>query len=752
MSNPQFVVIDLETRSACNLRDRGGYLYAKDPTTRLLTVSWWVDGEYHVWLPGVDSLPEALRKQHLEGVTVHLGPTRPHIPTDRTWIGHNAWGFDEPVWATLMPPEAQPRRWEDSQCHAAAAGLPMGLNQIGVRLWGEGKYAEGSAALMKASIATSINDCEACDVPVGVTALVARYNVQDVKLTLDLMWHLNDTLHLTPEERELQRAHREINARGCRIDTEMLSALYRLSNEAVADCVEQITELTRDRVTGVPAFASIKDLRKRNRVIQWVKDAGFDFGESLAREVVNTWIETESVKGDHRAQEEPDDTDPDAPTVVGAATNLQLVIRVLQLRQSALRITGGKLEAAGNKVDAYGIIRGLFAYYGAHTGRWAGRGVQVQNLPKPKPGVPIWRLLSLFRRRGSFPMHEVKAILAGEAAKLEAAKRKLKYLPTCDDVASGLIRCLFIPHVGDRVLMAADLAAIEVRVLAWLAGEAELLSSFFTGADPYIRFCKKVTGRDITKRDKERDMWKAGVLGLGFQLGNEARVTAYVATYGIDLGDYGFTAAQFVNAYRDAHPKIAGERVGEFEDASGAVRPIRRDGFWQNLQEAAITCVRDGIETRVGRLQFYKHAGNMYLVLPSGREIVYRNARIVSEFKWGRDRDGVTYSSPRRKSVRLHGGILAENVVQATASDFIRHALVLMHRDGPTPVLHVHDEIVASGRKEQLPEFMRKVTTLPPWADGFPLGAEGGLLPRYAKTPPKGLIWREQSWLNGVRV
>lgn len=743
----RFVVVDLETRSACDLRERGGYNYAVHPTTRLLTVAWWVDDEYHVWLPGVDEggVPQVLLDQHLSGVTVHYGREFPDIPTDRPWVGHNSWGFDEPVWWEQAPLNKQPPRWEDSSALAAAAGLPMGLQQIGIRLWGEGKYAEGSNQLKKASKATSINDCEACDVPVGQVVLVARYNVQDVKLTLDLMNHLEDTLFLPAEERELQRCHREINARGCKLDTGLLSALYQLANEAVEDAVQQIAEETK----GV--FQSIADLRKRTRVIQWVRDMGFDFGDSLAREVVTTWIEAAKAgEEDHRGQEEPSDDpdrDPDTPAVVGRATNLQLVIRVLQLRQSALRITAGKLEAAGAKVSLDQMIRGLFAYYGAHTGRWSGRGMQVQNLPKPKDGVPVWKLICLYRKTGKLELRAVKRILEMEAARLEKAGRKLKYLPSADDAASALIRCLLIPMEAGEVLLAADLAAIEVRVLAWLAGEEELLRSFFTGTDPYIGFCKKVTGRVITKKDKERDMWKAGVLGLGFQLGNEARVTAYVATYGIDLADYGFTAAGFVDAYRSAYPKIAGEVAGEWNG-----RKYRRGGFWADLNEAAILTTSTGQETTVGRIKFRRHMGNLYCVLPSGRSIIYRNARIVSEFKWGKDRDGVVYSSPRWKSVRLHGGILAENIVQATASDFIRHAIVLMTRAGFKVVLHVHDEIVASARRDRLPEFMKLVTTLPPWADGFPLGAEGGAIPRYAKTPPKGRVWKEQAWLNGSRV
>jgi len=752
----RFVTVDLETRSACDLKEHGGHVYAEHATTRLLTVAWHVDDEYHVWIPGHEEAPETLVDLHLRGVRVHFGATPPEIPTDRPWVGHNAFGFDELVWSRLG--HVQPKKWIDSMALASAAGLPAGLQHIGERLWGEGKYKEGSNELIKASRATSINDCEAVDVPIGSTILVARYNVQDVRLTVDLMEELNESLHLPQHEHELLAAHREINNRGVQIDTALVSALYRLANDAVRDCVAEIAALTEGEFPDEPS------LRKREKVIAWVerygakqhlmvsavgRDGSRQKKATLRREVVSQLLAMydESVK----LPEQLDyDEEPDGSQIDGA--RLALVCRVLSLRQAALRITGAKLDAAGKRVDAMGIARALFAYWAAHTGRWAGRGIQVQNLPRPKEGVPVWALIREFRRTGQLDLNRVRAYLAADHRRVNAKRKKDGQAPlarpaTADDAASGMIRSLFIPHEGDECLLAADLAAIEARVLAWLAGEEWLLNVFAKGGDPYVSFCERVTGERITKKDSRRQVWKVILLGAGYQLGAE-KLAVYAASQGVDLSVAGLSPVDAIEAYRDAHSRIAGTVGGTFEDG----RRWRTGGLWNDLNAAALEVVANGGSVDVARCTFYRERGHLYVRLPSGRELIYRNARIVNRVKWGKERPTVIYASPRWRTTELYGGKLAENITQAVASDFIRAALVKMRRAGLRVVLHVHDEIVASGWRHQLALFMQLITEVPEWATGFPLEAEGGWLPRYAKGPPKGLRWKEQVWRNGTRV
>jgi DNA polymerase len=749
VSVSRFVTVDLETRSACDLRAHGGHLYATDPTTRLLCVPWHADGVYHVWLPGVDEVPADLLQTHLPGVTVHCGPEWPPIPTDRPWVGHNCYGFDEPVWKALAPARLQPKRWVDTQCLALAAGLPAGLNNIGERLWGAGKYAEGSKAMKDASRARGLMDCEASDVPIGVTILVARYAVQDVKLTVDLLEHLGETLHLPDAEHRVIEAHRRVNNRGAKVDAGLVSALYRLSNEAVEDAVREIAELTGGHL------ASIEDLRSRTKMVKWLEELGatrqllVDAGGgkkkvSLRREVVAKLLAMYQVEdtGPPLSRTEQDDDADEADSGLHGE-DMTLACRVLSLRQAAMRITAGKLAAAGNRVDTAGVARGLFAYWAAHTGRWAGRGIQVQNLPRAKEGVPVWPLLRLYETTGTLELSRVRDLLAAEAR-----RKKLPRPATADDAASALIRSLFVPHTGDRDLLAADLASIEVRVLAWLAGEQWLMDEFAKNGDPYIAFCKRVTGETITKKDPRRQVFKVLELGGGYQCGGDTMML-YAAANGVDLSKFGLTAQSAVDSYRDAHPAIAGEVAGIMDGG----RRWRRGGFWNDLNDASLAVVR-GVtpEAKVGRLTFYGSKGHLYCVLPSGRELVYRSARIVQINKWGKDRPQVVYASPRWRSTSLYGGKIAENVTQAVASDFIRYALVRMEEAGFRVVLHVHDEIVASGDRRRLDEFMTIITEVPPWATGFPLGAEGGFLPRYAKAPPKGKTWAEQTWQNGVRL
>lgn len=756
MTRSRFVTIDLETRSTCELRDHGGHLYAEHPTTRLLTVGWIVDGETHVWLPGVSGpVPDALLKLHLDGVVVHTGPNIPPIPTDRPWVGHNCFGFDEPVWERMAPPERQPPKWIDSMCLARAAGLPGGLNQIGVRLWGEGKHKEGSNELKKAMRAKGLADCDPENVPLGSTVLVARYMVQDLRLTADLMDELEASLVMTPHELSVLAAHRNVNRRGVRIDTGLVTALFRLANEAVEDCVQRIADLTRAE-DGTPFFPDAESLRKRTRVLAWVKDKGVDFGDSLRREVVSQFVEA-AEKGmeaeeDRNPSETNLDTDGDDCDPIGNTANLRPVVEVLQLRQAALRITGAKLTAAGNRVDARGIARALFEYWGAHTGRWAGRGIQVQNLPRPKEGVPVWPLVREFIRHGFLDINAVRRYLAADLGRVNKKRKKdgqepLRRGPTPDDASSAMIRCLFMPHEGDECLLTADLAAIEARVLNWLAGSQWMIDIFAAGGDPYIEFCRKVTGETIKKKDPRRQVWKVILLGAGYQLGAD-KLAVYAAAQGVDLTVAGLTPQTAIDAYRDAHPEIAGTVQKVFDDG----RKWRSGGLWNDYNQAAITTVQTGTPTEAGRCRFTKRRGHLYVTLPSGRELCYRNARIRHVAKWGKERPSVVYASPRWKDTYLYGGKLAENITQAVASDFIRHALVLCEKDGIRVVLHVHDELVASGWRRQLPRFMEIMTTVPNWAPNFPLEAEGGWLTRYAKGPPKGLRWKEQVWRNGRRV
>jgi len=751
------VLIDLETRSACDLKEEGGHNYATHPSTRLLCVSWTADlGEtYHVWVPGHASVPLPD-----EGVTWHFGPDCPLAAlVDRTWIAHNAWLFDRLVWTALGLPA--PARWWDSYCLALAAGLPGGLDQIGKRLWGEGKQVEGRGALKKHSRATDVEDADPRNVPPGLTRLIASYCVQDVRLLAALWGELCATATPTAVEARVQSVHDRINERGVRLDVAYVKALRDLCDAAVDDAVREIATLTGSELGDVGV------LRKRNAVINWLEKFGLSITtkdekgtvkKTLRREIVEQWLAQYVDAEDEEDEDEEDElpeTDPDAGGVKITPASLKLCARVLTLRNAVLRITGKKLTRALASVQADGIVRGLFGYHSAHTGRWGGRRIQVQNLTRPAETVDVWGSTTVVRWMCRRPraIPDVKARFAPmierhlTRLRERAAPGKKYTAPTLYDIASSLLRGMFVPSPGHECLMAADYSSIEARALAWLAGEAPLLQTFVDKGCPYSLMAEKLYGRKPKdKKDPIRQVGKVIVLGCGYGLG-EVKFALYGAANGIDFDEMGVSAAQCVDAFRTAFPAIAGAVQGEFEG-----RKWRRGGFWNDLNDAALAACESPGEVQVGRLVFEKRHGHLYLTLPSGRALCYRQVRVVeSQTWWGATARSVEYQSPRFKATRMYGGKWAENVVQATCRDPLAEALIRLEQEGLGANLHVHDEAVRSGMYAEFPRFMKAFTTCPAWAKGLPLDAEGGIMPRYAKAPPPH--WpKEELWRNGERI
>lgn len=752
------VPIDLETRSACDLKVAGGWTYATHPTTKLLTVSWSPEKDlYYLWLPTVDEFDrdylhppsDQLLQTHLADVRVIYGPDVPEelrALASRPWAAHNAMTFDKPVWDELGQ-GVKPVSWVDTYPLALACGLPGGLNAIGKVMWGEGKYEEGNTI---AKEATRVRDPELADprnVPIGALVQVGRYNVQDVRLLSWLLEEIERTGKFPEVEKEVLSVHHTINSRGARVDTKLLASLARLSTDCRTHAITEITTLTNGRLS------SQKDLNSRKKVFEWLDFIGVDVGKSLRKEIIKTYIEKNTKEDAVRFPEEvpTEDDGEDAEGTPVSTSNLPLAIKVLELRMSAMKITDGKLAAASQSVNADGRVRGLFAYWAAHTGRWAGRRIQVHNLPKPKEGVDVWSLLNLFEETGGLDYLSVRGLLP--------LNDPMYRFLTPDDAASALIRSLFTASS----LAAADLSNIEARVLAWLAGEDWLMQSFWSGDDPYMTMAERVFGRKETwaqypdpknpgqflplKKHPFRQAGKELELASGFQVG-EVRLAVYFGQKGIDINALGTSPRECTHAYRDSHSKIAGTVAGEYKG-----RKYYRGGFWEQLNNAAIAACETPGPQIVGRITFEHIGGHLMVLLPSGRRLVYRSARVANVVPsyargTGKTVRSVQYLSPRFGWNTLYGGKIAENVTQAVARDFLAWGLVQCERHGIPVVLHVHDEIV--GETDDLPLFMSCVTSLPPWAPEFPLDAEGNLAPRYAKSPPPGV--KEIVYRNGRKL
>lgn len=741
------VFIDLETRSCADLPEVGGWNYAKHPTTRLLTVSWSpAPDEFHLWMPGVDGdkpVPDDYKAAHLSDCVLHFGVGVPDALAELAYSGrpfaaHNAFTFDQLVWENATHELYHPAAWVDTYPLALACGLPGGLNDISKRLWGEGKYEPGSKALKGASQCTDPDLCDPDNVPVAIQCLVGKYNVQDVRLLRWLWDELLRSCHLPQSELDVLFAHRAVNDRGVRVDTGLLTKLIELSAECQDRAVATIADLTGG------FLASKTDLNSRARVFKWLDQMGVSLGTSLRREVVQRFVEDKSREADAANAEEDEADDADEPEARVSSENLAKVLKVLELRSCALRVTDGKLKAARMSLDKAGEndyrVRGMFVYWGAHTGRWTSRRIQLHNLPKPKEGVDVWKLIGLYDA-GRLNYDAVAAVLPN------------RRFMTPDDAVSALFRMVLVPDDG-AVLAAADFAAIECRVLAKLAGEDWLLRAFWDGADPYIATAERIFGPKETwydvkggpKKHPYRQVGKVVELGSGYGLGVN-KFVLYSAGSGIDLDAVGTTAQKCIEAYRDSHPAISGPCMGEFEG-----RKWYRGGYWDRIQDGAVAACLTNKPVSVGAVTFFKRQGDLVCELPSGRCLVYRSARVQAERdRYGREKPTLTYASPRFGRTYTYGGKLVENIVQAVSRDLLAAAVVRLEAAGYPVVLHVHDEVGACVPEREgdagVRRFMELVTECPDWFPDFPLDAEGGPSPRYSKSPPPGVT--ESVYRNG---
>jgi DNA polymerase len=756
--DPNPVWFDTETQSAADLKEVGGRLYAQDASTRVLTAVFLVDGAFHVWIPGHVCSPEAAA--HLDAARmwpVQLGPAQPvqlhygdfpkpvfDAATERrTFCAHNCLGFDRFIWEHCIAPAAplpkETMRWADTLPIARAAGMPGKLNLLAKDLVGTGKDA-GHRILMKhihAQRDPDGNGCSYTSPGPGELEVICRYNVADVDL-LRRAWQVLDTI---PVEADVIAAHDAINGRGVCVDVSLAQKLVQASSESVELAGRRIAELTGDVLhNGVLKDGTITKGRKGNlrsvpQVNAWLESKGVRI---LSNAVDENGQRKRTLRKDFVEQALANPwlmLDENSPVVATADID-PAVFEVLRLRSAALRITGDKGKRAAIRADRDGRARDLFTYHQAHTGRWSSTGIQVHNLPRPRKGVPVDRLLAM-HASGEWGI-DAKAAYALLAAECKAAGPKV----TVDDAIASLLRPLFVPAAG-HCFCIADYAAIECRGIAWIAGEEGLLNTLASGGDVYKEMASRIFGvavADVT--DAQRQVGKVTVLGCGYSMSAE-KFRIYCGLQGIDLAAAGTSAEACVEAFRALYPAIAGTPAGYIDG-----KPYRTGGVWSRLARAAMDAVACGGIHEAGRTKWAYDGGTLNCELPSGRVLRYRHARIEDRVPGyaralGIDRPKATliYETDRGEQF-LYGGKIAENVVQALCRDLLATAIVNCEATGLPVVTHVHDEIVAEVplwvRDSSLNLLATVMTTPPAWAAGFPVAVEAYAAPRYLKGPPEG--------------
>lgn len=484
-----------------------------------------------------------------------------------------------------------------------------------------------------------------------------EYCKQDVRTEVAIAQAIR---RLTETEKQVFNLDQRINDRGVKLDIKLAKAAKKLADAATLEANRAVYDLTHGKVSKITNVGRLTD---------WLRAQGCEV-DSLDKAGIKTLQET----------------------------NTGLIAEVLTLRAEAGKSSVAKIESMLGAVCRDGRIRGLLMYHGASTGRWAGRLVQPQNFP-----------------RGNIPNPEdyIDLVLFRSVEEIDALAPPL-------DVISSMLRAMLVADKGHN-LIAADFAAIEARVLAWLAGEEILLKTFREDGDVYKVMASRIYSLPADEIQKnQRQVGKMAILGLGYGMGAKKFIDSCKAQAGVELQED--EAKAVVQLYRATNKNI-----------------VR---FWAELNQAAIDAVKEaGSIKRVGPITYTYRGGYLWCVLPSKRPLAYARPRVVErETPWGSTSEAVSFEgidSFTKKWDRheLYGGLLAENVVQAVARDIMAAAMLRLEDAGYPIIMSVHDELVAEIPEGfgSVAEFEKIMCQTPDWADGCPINAEGYISKRYKK-------------------
>ena len=635
--------LDLETYSDVDLGNCGVYRY--------------VEGDFHILL-----FAYAFDDDPVQIVDMACGEELPQEVVDAIFdsnIIKCAWNaqFERTCLSHFFGTQLSPDSWRCSMIHAASLSLPLKLKTAAeVLKTGEQKDRAGEDLIKYFSVPckpTKTNGGRTRNLPEHAPEkwqMFKDYCLQDVRTERDIRKRL-EQFPLLDHEWDFYHMDQRINDRGVMID-------HKLVEQAITCDLMLSEEMSRKayELTGLENPNSVSQLKG------WLEERGIPV-DSLGKKDVAALI-----------------TDLDKHSTDQEA--LDMMKLRLQMAKSSVK----KYQAADRYICKDGRAHGLFQFSGANrTQRWAGRGIQLQNLPQNHINTldEARELLKM----GCFDMLE---IIYGNTP----------------DILSQLLRTMLIAKPGHQFIV-ADFSAIEARVLAWLAGEQWRIDAFNRGDDIYCASASQMFGVPVVKH------------GINGELRQKGKVAELACGYGgasgalISMGalDMGLTEDELpglIDDWRNSNPHIV--------------------QFWWDVEKAAVETIKDHQERRVGRIGFQFYSNTLWLVLPSGRKLAYikpkmqpnRFGRMAVTFeslnaanKWSR---GETYS-----------GKITENLTQATARDLLAEAMWRMEQKGWNIVGHVHDEVILEvpTGSVTVDEVVRVMSINPAWADGLPLNAAG---------------------------
>ena len=630
---------DIETYSEIDLPKCGVYAYAEHPSFEILLFAYAFDDEETrvVDLKCGERLPPRV----LDALS------DPAI----TKAAFNA-AFERTCISRYLGKRLDAAQWQCTAVQSAMLALPLSLEGVGEVLGIERKkLKEGGDLVRYFSLPckpTKANGQRTRNLPEHAPEKWQRfkeYCVRDVDAEREIRAKLR-SYPIPAKEQELYRLDQEINDRGIRVDPVLVAHAI--------ECDGQYREKTTKRACELTGLANPNSPAQLK---EWLEGQGTQV-DTLDKKAVRALLP--DAEGD--------------------------VLEVLKLRLLMAKTSVKKYEAIRRSVCADGRVHGLLQFYGANrTGRWAGRLVQIQNLPQNHiPDLVLARDL----------------VKAGRYADIEALYE------STPNVLSELIRTAFVPRPGCRFIV-ADFSAIEARVIAWLSGEQWRLEVFAQGGDIYCASASQMFHVPVEKHGQNAHLRQKGKIAE-LALGYGGAVGALTAMGALEMGLLEEELPSLVRQWREANPHI-----------------IR---LWAQVENAAMMAVKEKTRVRLGRLAFQYQSGMLFIALHSGRKLCYVKPRIQTNRFGG---DGLTYEgvgeSKKWTRIETFGGKLTENIVQATARDLLAEAMLRLRDAGLEIVMHVHDEAVLEVPigHSGVDEVCALMAEAPAWADGLPLRADG---------------------------
>lgn len=547
-----------------------------------------------------------------------------------------------------------------------------------------------------APLPSPVPDCPACRAGVrspfvnpahdALTAL-ARYCARDVAL-LACVW-LAEGLGEPHEDDAALELDARVNRRGVALDRELLRRLALVEGSLTLAAEERAAA-----ALGTPNVAeAATTLRSPSALLAWLHHEHAAWASGAAAQLAPDDEDGDEEPGERRIADTRAGT-VDALLALDPPPTARVV---LEARRDVARVTAGKLAAALRRVGSDGRLRHVLAYYGAHTGRWAGRGVQPQNLPRCPEGLDgaavAEALLALPCSEAGGSTAEVAALRAVVEEAARAATAAGSDLSPADALGA-LLRSAFVAADG-RVLLAVDFASVEARGLLWLAGDEAGLDVYRRGEDPYKAAASAIYGvpyAGVTKA--QRAAGKVSVLSGGFGGGSEA-IARFAAKEGIDLTAAGTTPEAVVEGWRDSRPLVAGRRSGRWQTPEGRWITQRQGGLWRDTYAAAVAVARGEVaEAYAGRCLWSRRGADLLCRLPSGRALRYREAymeRLPSRWDPSRLEERLTFRRPHGRA-QTYGGRLAENCWAA--------GTLVLTPGGPRPIEAFRpDDLVWDGER-----------------------------------------------------